>query len=143
MKALLIAACERVISDPEAGSSLISLFHEIKIQIAKDAPDPPSNAVIPQRWAVFVKFELDPNEEGRDYTLVSDIFWPDGTPFLSGYELSAKQPTNNGMAFILNNLGFPMGQPGKISIRTKLMSGGKIVCEPSEVSIIVRVEKIS
>jgi len=141
MKVLLVTACERIINDPEAGACLIALFHDIKIQVQKDA-EIPRNAVVPQQWSVFVKFGLEPHEEGKDYTLITDILWPDGTSFVTGYELRANQPTKDGMTFNLRNAGFPMGQIGKVVVRFKLIGDGKDVCEPFEISVNVRQEKI-
>jgi hypothetical protein len=127
-------------NDPDVGHSLIGVFHEILIQISHDA-EPPSNAMIPKEWAIFSKFSLDLEEEGKEYSLVTDIFWPDGSLLLS-QTLNAIQPTKNGMAFITRLQAFPMGQQGKVRIKETLTSEGRAIWGPMELEVVVRVDKI-
>jgi hypothetical protein len=140
MKLLLIAPCQIALQDPDQGHSLIAVFHEILIKIPADAPELPAIAIIPKEWAIFSKFSLEPDEEGKDYSLNTSIFWPDGTLFVSQAILAA-QPTKNGMAFITRLQGFPMGQNGLVKVSQTLTSEGNLVCENIEVEIKTTVER--
>lgn len=140
MRLLLTAPCQMALQDPEAGHSLIAIFHEIKINVSLDAPAFPSEALLPKEWAVFSKFGLNTDEEGKDYTLTTEIFWPDGRPLMR-HVLPAAQPTKDGMAFITRMQGFPMGQNGLVRITQILSSDGKTVLGPVESEIRVTVER--
>jgi hypothetical protein len=140
MNLLLAAPCQLALQDPVSGHSLIGVFHEIKIQVSEDAPEVPRNAMVPREWAVFSKFALAPEEEGRDYSLLTEVFWPDGTP-LASLTVEAAQPTKNGLSFIARLQAFPMGQPGIVRIRTSLRSGENLVWGPTDLEILVIVEK--
>jgi hypothetical protein len=139
MKLLLAAPCQMSLQDAETGHSLIAVFHEIKIAVPIDTPELPSNAIAPKEWGVFSKFGLTPDEEGKEYTLTTEIFWPDGNQLMH-QELHAIQPTKNGMAFISRMQGFPMGQNGIVRVIQTLSSDGHIVLEPIEIEIGVVVE---
>jgi hypothetical protein len=140
MKLLLTAPCILVLQDAEAGHSLIGVFHEIKIQISHDAPEIPSNAMLPKEWSIFSKFGLDPDEDGKNYTLKTDVFWPDGNILVS-HALDAKQPTKNGLAFIAKLQAFPMGQQGIVRISESLTSEGKVVFGPIELEVKIVIER--
>ena len=139
MKLLLTTSCDKVLEDPESGTSLIAIFHEIKVHIPIDA-EIPNNAAIPREWFIFTKFSLAPEEEEADYALETQVFWPDGTQFL-GLTIGAKQPTRNGMAFKVKLPAFPIGQPGSLKITQTLRSNSDIVLGPIENEIIVRIER--
>jgi hypothetical protein len=140
MKLLLAALCDRVLNDPDYGHSLIAVFHAIRIQIVQDAPGLPSNAVLPKEWAIFAKYGLESNEEGKDYSITGEIFWPDGSLF-GTLTVAAAQPSKDGMAFILKVNGFPMGQNGTIRVLLTLSSSGKTVFGPTELIAKVNVER--
>lgn len=140
MKLLLATPANMVLDDATSGHSLIGVFHEIKIQISTDAPEVPSNAMIPKDWALFLKFGLDPEEEGKDYSLAIELYWPDGTSFGS-HIVKAAQPTRNGLTFIVKLQAFPMGQSGNIRAVSTLRSADEIVCGPIETEIKVTVDR--
>jgi hypothetical protein len=135
MKILLLAACDRVIQDPQFGNSLISVFHGIKFQVPTGA-EMPNDAVIPKEWAIFSKWELLPEDEDKPYTSAIKILWPNGTEFIQ-YRLAAAQPTKTGLAFINRLNGFPVGQAGKIKILQSLECDGAVVYGPEELDIQV------
>src|ERR1035438_9786942 len=109
MRLLLVTPCQLAIQDPVSGQSLIAVFHDIKIKIAENAPELPPNAIIPKEWSIFSKFTMEPDEEGKDYSLNTNIYWPNGEQFVS-QAMDAAQPTKNGMAFIVKMEMFPIGQ---------------------------------
>ncbi len=136
MKNLVHTPCQLVLRDAEYGHSLVAVFHELRLQFPPETVIPP-NAVIPREWSVFSKWELEEDEEGKDYTSATEIFWPDGTPFLKT-ELKASPPVSNGMAFIFRFGVFPMGQIGTIRISNTLSEGGRLVSGPIETAIRLR-----
>src|ERR1039458_6396967 len=121
MKLLILTPCEKVIQDVQSGNSLISVFHGIKIKLPPVDAGLPSDAVAPKDWAIFSKWGLLPEEEGRNYTSFVEVFWPDGR-LLASQRLEAAQPTKHGMAFITNLRGFPVGQNGNIKVLCSLES---------------------
>ncbi len=135
MKNLVHVPCQMAIQDQISGHSLIAIFHEIKLQFPGGA-EIPLNAVIPREWAIFSKWELEVDEEGRDYVSTTEIYWPDGTLF-ARFELKAANPIANGMAFVVRLSGFPMGQIGIIRVTNTLSEGGRLVSGPNEIAIRV------
>jgi len=133
MKNLIHTPCQLAIRDDASGHSLIAIFHELKLQFPPGT-EIPSNAVIARDWALFSKWEMDEEEEGRDYISTTEIFWPDGTLF-SRSELKASTPVANGMAFIVRVNGFPMGQTGTIRISSILSENGNLIAGPIETAI--------
>lgn len=139
MRILLAAPCNVALQDPEVGQSLIGVFHGMKIQISQDA-EVPDNAMLPKEWAIFSKFGLDPDEEGKSYSLVTNIFWPDGK-LLVNHLLPAAEPTKDGMNFITRMQAIPVGQEGIVKVSQTVISEGEIVCGPIELEIKVTIEK--
>jgi hypothetical protein len=139
MKLLIATPGASVIQDPEFGQSLISVFHEIAMKLAPDA-EPPANAMIPKEWCGFSKWGLESDEEGRDYSCQLEILWPDGSTFAK-QEIPASQPTRNGISFIFRFTAFPIGQPGRLSILTRLLSAGQQIHPEVEMNVKVRLEK--
>jgi hypothetical protein len=137
MKLLLLTACDKVLQDPQFGSSLISVFHGIKFQVPAGT-ELPKDAVVPKEWAIFSKWELLPEEENKNHVSVIEIFWPDGNAFIK-YALKAAQPTKNGMAFINRMTGFPVGQDGKLKVIQSLECDGVVVGGPHELDLQVDV----
>lgn len=119
---------------------MIGIFHDLKIMLPQDAPEVPHNGLIPREWAVFAKFDLDAEEEGKKYSLSVDIVWPDGI-LLNRSIIHAPQPKEGGIAFIARMQGFPMGQDGLVKVIQTLMIDETVVFGPFELGIRVRVEK--
>lgn len=140
MKLLLATPTNMVLEDPTVGQSLIGVFNEIKIQIASDSPEIAANIMLPKEWAVFWRFGLEPEEEGKEYSLVIEMRWPDGA-ILGLQTLSAVQPTKNGMSFVAKLQAFPMGQNGTFRVSAKLTSNAELVCGPIETEIKVSLER--
>jgi hypothetical protein len=132
MKLLLIAPCDRVLSDPTFGNSLIAVFHEILIKLPPGT-EVPSNAMVPRDWTIFSKYELEPSEENKDYSAVTKIFWPNGDLFAE-LGIAAAKPTKNGMAFAIRLQGAPLGQNGRYLIQQTIRIDGDdgFVCGPVE-----------
>jgi hypothetical protein len=138
MKLLLLTPCEKVINDPVSGHSLIAIFHGVNLALPVDSEVVPRDAVIPRAWAIFSKWELEPHEERKEYASVVQIYWPNGDDFAK-HTIVASQPAQNGMAFIVNIQGFPIGQTGKLRVVNWLERDGETISEKNEFSMRVNV----
>jgi hypothetical protein len=142
MRLLLATPCQHVITDAEnsMGHSLIAVFHDVGIRVPPETVIP-SNALLPKEWAVFSKWQADSEEEAkRNYSLVFEAFWPDGTP-LAKQELASKPLVERKTAFIFRNTGFPMGQDGNVRVVLSLRSDGVPAHGPVELNISVRLQR--
>lgn len=120
MKLLIFTPCEKVLQDARSGHSLINVFNELKIQVPPNT-ELPSDAVIPKEWAIFTKWELDAEDEGKECASVLRILWPDGKVWAE-QTLSAP-PTKGVLSFMVQLQGFPFGQNGKLRVVNSLRSG--------------------
>lgn len=145
MKLLLVAPCNWVLSDPEVGHSLIGVFHDITVKLPPGT-EIPDYALLPREWAIFSKWELAPEEQGRNFFLVTEVYWPDGTKL---NEAKIKAPASiagvPAISFIMRNQGFPFGQNGKLKIKLRVEEDDgadvKIVHETVEIEISVQTRK--
>lgn len=135
MKLVIFTPCNNVLQDPQFGASLISVFHGIVFRVSEGTELPP-NAVTPKEWAVFSKYNMEPEDVGKDYTSILTIHWPDGSIFTEA-SLQAKQPTIGGMAFVNRLSGFPIGQDGRLRLVQRLESDGVLVAGPEELFVVV------
>ncbi len=141
MKLLIASPCQMVITDKDAGygHSLIAIFHHIKVRVPESA-EIPSNALLPREWTIFSKWLLDPAETARKVKQVTEGFWPNGDP-LFRQELLASQIVDNQTAFIIRNMGFPMGQNGIIKIVLSIFVDDKLAHEPVELNVAMELIK--
>ena len=117
---MILTACERVIIDRQSSlPSLINIFQRMNVQTG-DTP-PPSNAVSPQRWAVFALWVHTPDEREIEYVQRTEIFDAAGTKFADSTTLfkitdaDDLQSKNH-----LDVLGMPIGPEGFVKVRVWL-----------------------
>jgi len=139
MKLLLASPCQMVIADKESGYSLIAVFHHIKVRVP-EAAEIPSNALLPKEWAIFSQWQLDSSEAERNVKQVAEAYWPNGDPLFK-QELKALNITENQAAFIIRNIGFPMGQNGIIKILLSMFVDDKPAFDPIELNVKVEMIK--
>jgi len=140
MNLLLATPCNLVANDQELGPSLIGVFHDMTIKIHPDI-EIPGNALIPKEWAIFSKWMLSSEETRRDYVLVSEVYWPDGT-LLHQTKSKSSSPATTALIFIIKHQAFPFGQDGRVRIRLWMENEDKtLVHESIEIFISVRVQK--
>jgi hypothetical protein len=142
MKLLLATPCQFVITDVESslGHSLIAVFHDIGIKVPPST-DVPSNALLPKEWAIFSKWKAEKEEEAtKHYTLQFAAYWPDGTALVE-QEIKSNPLVEGGMAFIVRNTGFPIGQNGIVKVILSLMADGVPAHEPVVLDIGVKLTK--
>lgn len=141
MKLLIATPCQMVITDKEAGlgHSLIAVFHLLKIRVSETA-EVPSNALLPKEWAVFSKWKLDPIESQKKIKLVTEAFWPNGDPLFKN-ELASIDVIDGQTAFIVRNMGFPIGQNGSIKIILSIFVDDELAHAPVELDMEVELIK--
>jgi len=137
MRLMLFTACEKVIQDPNSGTSLIDLFQEIGVAVPS-AAEVPIDAVIPKDWAAFALWALDEAEIGSPFAMKIQIFWPDGKLFLENRVPQAEITKKPYLSFTVRMTVLPMGQSGKMKIKVWLVEGETAVTEPNETDVMVR-----
>ena len=70
----------------------------------------------------------------RKIKLVTEVFWPNGDPLVKN-ELVAVEVSENQTAFTIRNMGFPMGQNGKIRIILSIFVDDELAHEPVELTV--------
>ena len=141
MQLLIASPCQMVLTDKESGygHSLIAVFHDFTIRIPESA-EVPINALLPKEWAIFSKWRIEASEEGKVIKLLCEAFWPNGD-VLFKTETIASEIMHNQTAFVIRNLGFPMGQDGLVKVVLSIFVADELAHEPVEIEINVRVQK--
>lgn len=127
-KLKLFAACEKVIIDNENNPILIILMQNVSISLlGKSSEDIPKNAVTPQSWTLFSIWETSKEEEGREFSQMVEIKWPDKTQFKKGeLKFKAEKSTQQNR---VNFMGFPAGQTGPVEMLLWLELDGNRISE--------------
>jgi hypothetical protein len=127
--------CEKVILDQNIIASLISLFTQVNV----DAPaEVPPNAVIPKEWAVFVSWDWEPTDAGREYLNRIQILHPDGTVFVEMPNSTFTMQPGRKQQINAPVVGIPIGQQGRCGVRLWLEHGGVVVVEPRTIYLDVK-----
>jgi hypothetical protein len=139
MKLLMASPCQTVLIDAELGHSLIAVFHHIAMKVPAEAEIPP-NALIPREWAIFSKWQVEPEDTGQNFIQVSQVFWPDGTLLVEN-RVNAVPRSDRYMAFVVKNQAFPIGQNGEIKIVLWIESEGEKIVPTVELALVLQVTK--
>jgi hypothetical protein len=127
--------CEKVILEQSNVASLISLFTQINIDAAAEIPP---NAVVPKEWAIFVSWDWEPSDAGREYTNRIQILHPDGTVFLEIPPVAFTMQEGRKQQVNTPVLGIPIGQLGRCAVRLWLEHAGVVVIEPRSIYLEVK-----
>jgi hypothetical protein len=126
--------CEKVILDQNMIASLISLFTQINVDVPAEVPP---NAVVPKEWSVFVSWDWEPTDAGREYLNRIQILHPDGTVFLETPNFAFTMQPGRKQQINIPVLGIPIGQPGRCAVRLTLEHNGAVVVEPQSIYLSV------
>jgi hypothetical protein len=127
LKPYLCVACEKVIiNQPDSVASLISLFSKMILTIP-EGTEVPKNAVAPKEWAVFSIWDPQPGDELRNYSLCTQILYPDGTQYGEIVKSKVNIEPNKRAQISVQIQGLPMGQAGEYKIRTWIEEDGRQV----------------
>jgi|SRR5271155_1198572 len=129
LKPVICVACEKVIIDQQQSGvvSLIALFDKMSIAVPREAPEIPPNAVAPREWSIFSKWETDPDDAGKEFTVCTQMFYPDKTPFGDQGRTALTAEANKKAQAIVKIFGFPLGQTGMYTIRSWIEANGKMI----------------
>jgi hypothetical protein len=143
LKPYVVAACERVLIDQQSNgvASLISLFNKISGAVPANTAIPP-NSVVPKEWSVFSLWDTEPGDEHKNYTLCTQVLYPDRTQFADVGKLRLNIEPNKRTQAIMRFLGFPVGQLGFYTVRTWIEEENKIVVDPIEFKLEVELTSL-
>lgn len=132
-----LIACERVIV--EEGTRVVSaigMFSKLTVPIPHNET-PPENAVVPKEWSIIAAWDPIDGEEGREFTLCVELFFPDGKPFVettrSKFKIERDLRSHNSIKL----LGFPVGQQGRVETKAWLESDGRLIGEKFSLYLFV------
>jgi hypothetical protein len=128
MKFLAFFACEKVIIDKNGAHSFINMMLNVEIQIPPQNPQQiPPNAVTPQMWFLFSLWAPSPEEVGKTFEQVFQIYWPNGDKFHEA-RLQFK-PDENYQQTSLGLNGLPVGQAGLLRLVTWVEDHGQRISD--------------
>lgn len=139
----IFALCEKVITDKDGRTSLISLFNDISAQILPTAPDIPPNAIAAKEWWAYASWEIEPGDIGKEYRQLIQLFYPKGEPFSAPVEVKfSPESGKTHQQVTVNGMGFPIGQVGLYTMKMWLEYGGSTIIESSPIIINVTHNKL-
>lgn len=138
--------CEKVILDQQqAGvASLIGLFGKLRVGLPPEAPQAPPDALAPKEWSIYSSWDAEPADDGKEYTLCTQVLYPDKKTFGEISRLSIQFLLNHKAQGIVRIPGFPFSQEGSYAVRTWLEDNGKVIAEANEIKVdleIIRPDK--
>lgn len=142
LRPYIYVACEKVIIAKDEVASLIGLFSKLVIKIPVGT-DIPRNAVAPKEWCVFSIWETEPGDERREYTVCTEVLYPDRSQFVPVMRNRINVELNKRAQTMVQIEGFPVGQPGEHTVRTWIEENNQRVFGPIEFGLgleIIRVE---
>jgi hypothetical protein len=141
MKPYICVACEKVIFAQDFVASLISLFGKVIIQLSAEAPEIPQNAVMPKEWAVFSSWDLEPEDENKEFYFCLEMFHPDGSQFAETYRQRLNVEVGKRCQMSANMSGFPIGQAGTVKIKVWVEQNHQIAVPLTELKIELEVNR--
>jgi hypothetical protein len=139
LRPYVCVVCEKaIIAKADEVPSLISLFSRIIAQVPA-GEKLPANAVSPIAWCIFSSWDPDVGDELKEYTLCTQVLYPDQTPFGETSRIKMPIEQNKRCQMQVNIRGFPVGQNGKHTARTWVEEDGKTVVGPIDCYIQLEV----
>lgn len=121
-KLITLVVANRAIMDKQNNNvSLIDLLQGLQIgSPVPNAPRPPRNMVVPKEWAVFTFWKPDEGDSaGQTFSVITRVLWPDGNEF-NRAERTFQFDRGKNHISIINLVGFPAGQEGRVEVITWL-----------------------
>lgn len=136
-KLYIFVTCEKVIIAKDEQTSLISLFNVMNVMIPTDQTDPiASNAVVPKEWVIFTSWEREPQDDGKEYSQIIEILYPDGTHFAKPRDFKFTIPAGKSHYQCTTNVnGFPIGQLGMYTVKMRLERNAETISGPTSIKI--------
>lgn len=140
LKPYVCVACEKVIVGKDDVASLIGLFSKIILNVP-EGTEIQRDAVGPHQWNVFSVWDHEPGDEGREWTLCTQVLYPDKSPFAQAIKARIPIEPNKRAQMNVTIMGFPVGQPGEHTVRTWIERDGERVFGPIEFGIGLEVRR--
>jgi len=123
-KLVLFAACERVLIDQQNMLSLVGVIQELKVQVPESGQVPSATSSAPIKWDVITQWAKLPDDTGKNFEQRIAMFNPAGqaTAVSAVAALDLSGTYNRTIATVL---GFPIGTPGRHTIKLWLSENGK------------------
>lgn len=124
---------------PQTGPpSLINLFSKMIVEVPSGV-EIPKNAAGPKEWVVFSSWDVEREDENRNYFLCTVVLYPDGTQFGTIGKIRIPVVFGQRSQMIVRVLGFPLGQAGFYTVRTWIEENEKVIYQPREFKIELQV----
>ncbi|MGO9269192.1 MAG: hypothetical protein ACLQOO_02855 [Terriglobia bacterium] len=137
LKPYVFAICEKVVLDAKGTASLIALFNKVEVQILPSIESVPPNAIAVTPWAIFVSWEIEPDDIGKKFLQVFEVFFPDGSLFHEQRIELVPQEGKTHHQIHAQFQAFPIGQQGNYSVKMRLEQDGVKLFESSIIKINV------
>jgi hypothetical protein len=141
MKCTALLACEKLIIDKDGAHSIINVMLRAQISFTKNLPEQnqeqeeeipiPANAISPNMWWIYTAWLPSSEDVGKSFEQVYQIFLPNGEKFAES-RLPFTQRTDEMNQTSFYFVGFPIGQQGKVRIKTWIDMGGSMVSDIAE-----------
>ena len=137
-----LGVCEKCLLDERQNVTLVNLLFGLEVkanppQGAVAIPKIPKNAVIPNQWAIYVRWKPEDGDAGKDFVQKGMVFWPDGTDFVALNPSEFKFEKGKHHQIRADILGFPAGQVGNVVVKVWLEWDRKRIGEEKTWSISV------
>lgn len=130
-KLVTFAVCGRVIIDANNIVTLVELMQGLGVNVPGPLSlekGPPRNAVIPHPWSVYSLWRPGGKDIGPTFTQIIEIRLPDGSEF-PGNKISFQFAPGKQHQISINFPGFPIGQPGDVTVKLWLELDSKPATE--------------
>jgi len=121
-KLLMFAPCEKVIIDQNNNSSMISILHNLQVEVG--AAELPQDAAVPMRWDIFTLWLREASDEGKKFEQICELLTPEGkraTGATISFEMTKGVQRN-----VMTLMGFPVvSSGGQYLLRLSLKEAGE------------------
>ncbi len=122
LKLLVFLPCETVIVSQQGNTSVVSVLEQV---ISTLRPDSPPNAAVPMKWTILSLWHRDEEVEGvKKYDQLVNVYWPNGEKVFDIEQSFEVTNAHSNFRCIGTVLAFPVGQEGKVLLKTSLRESG-------------------
>lgn len=148
MKCTALLTCEKVIVDKDGAHSIINVMlnaeillqrmsetdNSLAVPIPPDTPvvPIPPNAVAPQIWWIYTIWQPSPEDVGKSFEQVYQVYWPDSDDKFMDQKITFALKDERAMQTTFHIGGLPIGKVGKLKVVTWLDQQGHRATEVSE-----------
>lgn len=134
--------CEKVIFSQTLVASVINMFAKLTINLAREAPEVPADAVAPKEWAVFSSWDTESGDELKEYFFCMEIFYPDHSQFGDTSRVRINVEPNKSAQVGVQLVALPIGQVGFYTVKTWVEENHHVVVDPMELKFEVEIARV-